>query len=271
MEAKCRTLLLCRLHIMYHQGNTMTTLWLRRWGLFSRRENPPFLDSRLFRYRYLQLPALDYAYVAPRNRDEMERTYRRRVYRTITLLLQDTPNGREMRIATKWPHADWGSVWTNLWTTPVDRHVIAVWYNVIHDLVPTRLRLHAIHLVPTDLCPSCNITDTLAHHLTECGQGIQQWEWARVRLALMLRVDKHWIPTEWLLRPHFRLWPPPRHRAVLWTLATYIDFRRQRGPSLRSAICTTSSAGPNGNCIKLGTECALLETTLTCWNGSPPP
>jgi hypothetical protein len=64
---------------------------------------------------------------------------------------------------------------------------------------------------------------------TECGQGTRHWEWTRVRLALMLRTDKRWILTEWLLRPHFHLWPPPRHRAVLWTLATYIAFRTQRG------------------------------------------
>jgi hypothetical protein len=65
--------------------------------------------------------------------------------------------------------------------------------------------------------------------MTECGQGNRHWEWTRGRLALMLRTDRRWIPTEWLLRPQFRLWPPPRHRAVSWTLATFIEFRSQRG------------------------------------------
>jgi hypothetical protein len=39
-------------------------------------------------------------------------------------------------------------------------------------------------------------------------------------------------PTEWLLWPQFRLWPPPRHRAVSWTLATFVEFRSQRGALL---------------------------------------
>jgi hypothetical protein len=59
------------------------------------------------------------------------------------------------------------------------------------------------------------------------GRGI---EWGR--LALMLRTGRRWIPTERLLRPQFRFWPPPRHRAVSWTLATFIEFRSQRGALL---------------------------------------
>jgi hypothetical protein len=96
----------------------------------------------------LILPVLDHAYVAPRRRDEVERSYRTRVYRTIVLLLQDTPHGREMRIVTKWPHTAWDTVWKNLWSTPVDRNAVAVWYNVIYDIVPTRHRLtFALHVV----------------------------------------------------------------------------------------------------------------------------
>jgi hypothetical protein len=33
------------------------------------------------------------------------------------------------------------------------------------------------------------------------------------------------------MRPQFRFWPPQRHRAVLWVLATLIDFRTEPRPS----------------------------------------
>jgi hypothetical protein len=37
-----------------------------------------------------------------------------------------------------------------------------------------------------------------------------------------------WIPEVWLYRPQFHLWPPQRHRAVLWLLAKLVEFRAQR-------------------------------------------
>ena len=31
--------------------------------------------------------------------------------------------------------------------------------------------------------------------------------------------DPSRIPQDWILRPQFHIWPPQRHRAVLWLLA----------------------------------------------------
>jgi hypothetical protein len=41
----------------------------------------------------------------------------------------------------------------------------------------------------------------------------------------MRRMDPKWIEDDCLFRPQFQSWPPPQHRAVLWTLATYVTFR----------------------------------------------
>jgi hypothetical protein len=92
--------------------------------------------------------------------------------------------------------------------------------------------IESIRLAPTDLCPKCNVTDSLSHRLIECGHGTQHWEWTKCRLVLMLRTDRRWIPADWLLRPQFRFWPPSRHRAVSWTLATITEFRCQQGTLL---------------------------------------
>jgi hypothetical protein len=91
-----------------------------------------------------------------------------------------------------------------------------------------RARLHKIKMVPTDLCETCNKTDTLQHRLTECGEGPKMWEWTRRRIEIMLRTDPKHIPTEWLLGPTLKLWPTQRHRAVLWTLANFVVYRLQK-------------------------------------------
>jgi hypothetical protein len=106
------------------------------------------------------------------------------------------------------------------------------WYRVIHDIFPTRERLHAVRLAQTDLCQSCHVQDTLSHRITLCGDGREQWTWTRQRLAVMFRTDPHWINENWLYRPQFRLWPVQRHRAVLWLLAQLIEFRSQREKDL---------------------------------------
>jgi hypothetical protein len=47
------------------------------------------------------------------------------------------------------------------------------------------------------------------------------------RIAAILLADSATIPETWLLRPNFLLWPPKRHKAVLWMLAHLAVFRTQ--------------------------------------------
>jgi hypothetical protein len=231
LDAKCRALLFCRLHHMCKQDGTSTARWLLRWGLSTHSANPPALNPRLFNFPYLQTAALDSVYITPRRCTETDRGFRRRVYNTILTLLQDVPTGREMRIEPIWNTAIWNQIWINLWQAPVDQHTTATWYRVLHDILPNRTRLHTTRLAPDDCCLRCEVVDSMPHRLIECGEDTQQWEWTRVRLALILRTDPRWIPDTWLLRPQFRFWPPQRHRAILWVLTTLIDFRTQPRPS----------------------------------------
>jgi len=127
---------------------------------------------------------------------------------------------------------NWQVVWTNLWATPSSESTKESWYRVIHDIVPTRERLHNISIAPTDACSICNMPDTLRHLITECGKGCYQWEWTRRRMALMLRTELRWVPEEWLYRPHFNLWPPQSHRDVLWKVAHLVAFRMQKARTL---------------------------------------
>jgi hypothetical protein len=132
-----------------------------------------------------------------------------------------------MRIEIKWPDTDWDRVWRNLWMAPITGNKRATWYKIIHDIIPTNERLHKIRIAPNDKCRLCGEIDTLLHRLTICG-GLQ-WEWTKVRIAAMRRLDPKWIEADWLLRPQFHLWPPKRDRAILWTLETYMTFRLSYG------------------------------------------
>ena len=95
---------------------------------------------------------------------------------------------------------------------------------VIHELIPTNIRLHRLRTVDTEDCTLCGKQDTIIHRLTECGTGEEIWEWTRIRLAAIHRTDRRRIPPGWLLGPTFRLWPRQRHLATLWILANLVFY-----------------------------------------------
>jgi len=102
---------------------------------------------------------------------------------------------------------------------------LMTWYRVIHDIIPKNLRLNRIRMSITNVCTECGQRDTLEHRLIECGEGTRTWNWTQSRIASILRTSAAHIPSEWLTRPHFQLWPPQRHRAVLWIVVLYMNFR----------------------------------------------
>ena len=144
-------------------------------------------------------------------------TYKKRIYTTLQTLSNANSMIQEMRITKLWPQTNWELVWKNLLITPLPSSDIMTWYRVIHDIIPTNLRLNRIRISITDACTECGQRDTLEHRLIECGEGTRTWNWTQSRIARILRTSAAHIPSEWLTRPHFQLWPP-QHRAVLWML-----------------------------------------------------
>jgi len=132
---------------------------------------------------------------------------------------------QEMRITRLWPHTDWSTVWKNVGEVPVSGTNKAEWYKIIHDILPTNVRLHKIRMVPTDKCGNCATVDTVEHRLRECGEGKRIWKWTRERLARMLGTDPERITVEWLTRPQINICSRKRHCAVLWTFAKFVIFR----------------------------------------------
>ena len=139
---------------------------------------------------------------------------------------------KEMRITNLWPQTARPTVWKNLGEAPVPGVTKAAWYKVIHDILPTILRIFRIRMVPTDACRKCDRTDTLSHRLIECGEGEQIWTWTKQRLAWILRTIPERMPSGGFCVFISHCGPPRRRRAVLWVLANLVIFRTQQQQEL---------------------------------------
>ena len=118
---------------------------------------------------------------------ESKRAYKRRVYNTLYHISRGKTGVQEMRIIRTWPTTEWTIVWKNIHSTPVSGGMKAAWYKVINDIHPTNDHLHKIRTSPTDKCRICGMQDTVQHHLIECSEGPQIWQWTAQKLAHILR------------------------------------------------------------------------------------
>ena len=153
------------------------------------------------------------------------KSYKKRLHTTLKVLISTDNTHQDMKITKLWPNADWVTIWKNLQAAPVSGLDTATWYTVIHVIIPTNVRLHRIKMSPTIICKDWGSKDTTGHRLTECEEGTTTWGRTKSIIASTLRTSAANIPVEWLVRPQFRLWPPQRHRTVLWVLATCVTFR----------------------------------------------
>ena len=120
-------------------------------------------------------------------------------------MLRTESGTQEMRITRLWPHTDLKAVWKNIGEAPVSETNRAAWYKAIHDILQKHGKLHKISILPRDKCGNCATVDTVEHRLTERDEGNRIWDWARQRLARMLRTLPERIPVEWLMRPQFNI------------------------------------------------------------------
>jgi hypothetical protein len=225
LTAKSHALFLNRLRKQRSRQRTVTTKWLRQWGLTGLSHNPPYRDGIPATISCLQRFAVDSAYVTEIGPTDSTNAYKQRVYDTLHYISRMETGPREMRIITIWPITDWSSVWKILAETPVPGEIMAAWYKVTNDIISTNEWLQIIRIAPTDRCRHCDKKDTLLYRLTDCGEGELIWRWTRYKLSLILRTIPGRIPSEWLRRPHIKLWPPIRGRAVPWSVANVVFLR----------------------------------------------
>jgi hypothetical protein len=143
------------------------------------------------------------AYVDSPNQGEGKKVYRQRIYGALRAMGAAGSTPRKMRIVMKYPTVEWHRAWINLHTTWASDSIKAMWFLVIHDLVPTNERLHRINLKVTLRCKVCVEEDTRLHRLIEC-QGVRAvWDETRRKLAMILRTSPTHIQPNWGLRSQF--------------------------------------------------------------------
>jgi hypothetical protein len=81
--------------------------------------------------------ASDMSYVDPPNQGERKNTYKQRIYGELRSMGMAGLAPREMRILVRYPTVEWDRVWINLHTIWASDTIKAMWFLVIHDLLPT--------------------------------------------------------------------------------------------------------------------------------------
>jgi hypothetical protein len=142
-------------------------------------------------------------------------------------LQQHSKGDKEMRIVQKHPGAAWHRIWDNLHTITLPDPVISTWYTVIHDILPTKVRLIEIQIAQTNECARCGNMDTLRNSIVTCKEGRVMWSWTRARMAAILNVHPNAISADWTLRPDFHFLPLQRHAAIFWILAHLVFYCMQ--------------------------------------------
>jgi hypothetical protein len=177
IEAKCTALLLCRMYTQSGKEGTITADWLRKWQLTNEQENPPQSWKTLEKLKYLQVYALDMAYIRQENISEKTAKLRQHMYQQQKMMAQARTGTKDMRIETMYPNTQWTRVWKNLQEVWMTDAIRAAWYKVTHDIVSTNVRLARIKLSDTDCCHLCGCRDTLIHQLTVCMEMKDIWDW----------------------------------------------------------------------------------------------
>ena len=223
--SKCMTLFMMRMVRQGQRTDTFTADWLTKWRLHGRRPNPPHIKRFPKKFDYLYQYNIESAYAPMRASSEHPKSYKIRLYTALLTSIQAAAVFPELRVQKLWPDTDWERIWKNLNDAPVPENTRCIWYHVMHDIIPTNVRLHLISMVPSDTRRRCTATDTLEHRLLACGEGRTLWQYTKTLLARMLRTMPARIQDDWPLRPHFHIWPPRKHRAILWIIDNVVILR----------------------------------------------
>ena len=224
---KCRALLFGRMRTLTARKDSATAALLGKWNITDTVENPPHISKIPSKLVHVRQYALVMAYVAPQRTIEIMSKQRSRIYQTLKDIQSNTKRSEVMRIVRKYPEVNWKRLWTNLHTAWISDAQRSTWYMVIHDLIPTNDRLAAIKFTETNHCSTCDAIDTTQHRLTQCGERKLIWNWTRARIAAFTRTNSVNVPETWTIKPDFQIWPPQRHKAIMWMISQLVNYHMQ--------------------------------------------
>jgi hypothetical protein len=102
----------------------------------------------------------------PQGQAETGRSFKRMVYSTLRTMSTAERKEREVLVLQIQPVTDWSLVWGILHNVVLPDGCSSAWYMVIHDIIPTNVRLHGIRLIDTEKCRQCGGQDTILHRFT---------------------------------------------------------------------------------------------------------
>jgi hypothetical protein len=184
IAAKCRALLLSRMHIQGACSGTIMAEWLHSWDLKGRTPNPPNATAYPTGMVHVRAYPLHMPYAPTPRLEETPKSWRRRIYLVLHNMNNTASPVRSLRIMKMYPNNNWSRIWLNLHTAWIRDTVRSTWYMVIHGILPTKKRLRRIAITDSDHCNHCGQTDTLYHRIMElkqegiCEDGLKS-EWQR--------------------------------------------------------------------------------------------
>jgi len=101
--AKCRALLLYRMHLQGQRNGTLTAAWLQNWTLTGRRTNPPHATRFPTKLAYLYVYAVNMAYIKRPEQDVAPRFFCRFIYASPHSMALALKGARDVGIMTQHP------------------------------------------------------------------------------------------------------------------------------------------------------------------------
>jgi len=172
--AQCRALFLTIFWSQRYGSGSVTAEWLSVWVPLPPITNPPHIRIIPSTWEYLSIYFHEWEIWNPRGRPNQGGLLNEECLTPCEpCLLWWRNHGRcafQLQSAI-----DWSLVSGSLHNVILPNGGRSAWYMVIHDIIPTNVKLHRIRLMDTRNCTQCGRQHTMLHRLNERGERQKIW------------------------------------------------------------------------------------------------
>lgn len=205
---KARALYVCRMYKQWKQSPNSLTAHLLNEITPDSLEPPVDVKHIPTALYHLKNFLIEYSYISSKVTGQQIPKVK-----DIYAYLMETKKGNV--IETKYPNHDWPAIWRNISDRNIPSQVKATWYNAVNRKIPTNSKLHAIHLLDSPLCKTCNLIDTEEHRFV-CEDAKDVWNVIKQKLATITRTSANYITPEDFLNPEKIPYPNTKRNSVNW-------------------------------------------------------
>lgn len=242
VSSKCKALLIRRIIQLCHKCPDSALCMAIRIYKPQSMQVPIHLGDTHYKVNHITLFLLEISYLRMKSSAPLHDLTTAQLYR----LMNDS--GRVNRMELKYPDKDWTVIWKNINNKVLDTDIRSTWYKIVNETIPTRKKLHKIHLSVTDECRECHLIDTLQHRFV-CGENKLIWERCRKILASVCRTAPQHISLMSVLKPDGNYYPIIKKNTWTWLV----------GHTLHHITSAQDKASYSGYRVYLATRAQLLE------------